>query len=118
MNFTDLPSDIKTLIFSFNRVDRIIKENKIKFNSVLNDIKYINYYYKPWNRLDVYESCRYEFTSKHSDVLNYNDMINHLRAGGDMVTWEDFDLDEHVNSYDLNIEEHDEFMHILNGDYE
>ena len=118
INLNDMPADIMHLIFSFNREEAVIKKeikkNKIKFISVLNDIRYVNYYYNN-PELNEYNSCKNNFNDKGTDVLNYNDMINHLRAGTDMLDEPDFNLEEHIKNYDISID--NDFMHELNDDY-
>ena len=119
INLNDMPPDIMHLIFSFNREEAVIKKelklNKIKFISVLNDIKYVNYYYND-PELNKYNSCKNNFNDKETDVLNYIDMIHHLREGTDMLDDPDFNIEEHKADYD-DAERHDEMMHDLNDDY-
>ena len=118
INLNDMPPDIMHLIFSFNREEAVIKKeikkNKINFISVLNDIRYVNYYYND-PELNEYNSCKNNFNDKATDVLNYNDMINHLRSGTDMLDDPDFNVEEHIKNYDIAIDL--DFMHELNDDY-
>ena len=128
INFNDMPNDIKLLIFGFNReaavIEKEIKNNKQCFNMVLNDIKYVNYYYNEWTSgMDDATTCSYEFTRRDSKVLNYIDMIDSLRSGADQyITYgSKFDLwkDQWIEWYDsIYNEEHTDFMHELNDDYQ
>ena len=120
VNFNDMPNDIKLLIFGFNRETALKEKEIIKYNKkycfikVLNDIKYVNYYYK---------ECSYEFTRRNSNVLNYIDMIDYLRSGAEQyITYGSrFDLWKHqwIEEYDsCGNEEHTDIMHELNDDYQ
>lgn len=39
MEFYNLPTELKRMIFNINREDAIIKNNKIKFNRVINELE-------------------------------------------------------------------------------
>ena len=90
INLNDMPPDIMHLIFSFNREEAVIKK-ELKLN-------------------------KNNFNDKETDVLNYIDMIHHLREGTDMLDDPDFNIEEHKADYD-DAERHDEMMHDLNDDY-
>ena len=74
INFNDLPTDIKRLIFNINR-DDAVKKTKIKFNKVINELNNIKNDFK--TELD-----------KNNDYLSVNDLyeIKHNEADKDDFT--------------------------------
>ena len=101
INFNDLPSEIKSLIFNINRHDAVIKKDKHIFKYVLNDIKLISVYkneglshhhnnkVKSFNdELSVYYEGAYDY------IKNYD-----YYKGDEIMT--DFN-DMLINDYDIN----------------
>tara|TARA_R110002033_G_scaffold51842_2_gene98826 strand:- start:390 stop:737 length:348 start_codon:yes stop_codon:yes gene_type:complete len=112
--FSQLPNQlIMRIIRETKSAIHFKEDHEDKFKRCLHDVMYVNYYYN-----DHGTSCRDNFNDKPTDVLNYNDMINHLREGGDLTDDDDdFNLEEYKENYDKDDEEHKDFMYQLNNDY-
>jgi len=116
--FSQLPNDLIMRIIRETKSSINFKEDhEDKFKRCLHDVMYVNYYYG----VDEDLSCRDNFNDKPTDVLNYNDMINHLREGVDLIDDDDFNLEEHKDNYDKDgldgYNSHRDFMYQLNNDY-
>lgn len=68
MEFYNLPTDLKRMIFNINREDAIIKNNKIKFNRVINELEEVveesQFYYG-------YEEEDLKYLSLYQYILEY-----------------------------------------------